>query len=144
MLRSPNKPEFAKAIAQACNLEERSTPLPKGIRYIIDGGALLHRIPWAKNERYSEILDHYATYVTQKYPSATIVFDGYDGGATIKDMAQSKRSRIIGREIFFTAGVQLKVKKGWVLVLQEKQGQVYLHVGWLSPINWLRRSPGTG
>ena len=49
--------------------------------------------------------------MTQKYASATIVFNGYDGEATIKDMAQSKRSRIIGREIFFTADMQLKVKK---------------------------------
>ena len=111
MLRSSNKPEFAKAIGQACNLEERSTPLSKGIQYIIDGGALLHRIPWAKNEQHSEILNHYATYVTQKYPSATNVFDGYDGGANIKDMAQSKRSRIIGCEIFFTVNMHLKIKR---------------------------------
>ena len=34
MLRSPNKPEFAEAIAQPCNLEECSTlPLHKSIRY---------------------------------------------------------------------------------------------------------------
>ena len=44
-LRSSDKPEFAKATAQACNLEERSTTLPKSIRYMIDGGALQHRIP---------------------------------------------------------------------------------------------------
>ena len=46
-----------------------------------------------------------------KHPSATIVFDGYDGEATIKDMAHSQRSRTVGREIFFTADMQLKVKK---------------------------------
>ena len=111
MLRTANKPELAKAIAQACNLEKHSFPLPEGTRYILNGGALLHRIPWTKNERYLEILDHYATYVTGKYPSATIVFDGYDGGASIKDMAHSLRSRTVGREIFFTADMQLKLKK---------------------------------
>ena len=93
MAWSLNQPELAKAIAQACNLEVRFTPLPKGIRHFVNGGTLLHRIPLAKNDRYSEILDHYSTYMTQKYPSATFVFDGYDGGATRKNMAQSKRIR---------------------------------------------------
>jgi len=94
MFRSLNKPKFAKAIAQACNLEERSTCLPNGILCFIDGGALLHRIPWAKNERYSKILDHYATYVIQQHPSANIGFNGYNGEATIKDMAQSNISHL--------------------------------------------------
>ena len=64
--------------------------------------------------------------MTKKYQSATIVFDGYDDRADIKDIAQSKRSRIIGREIFFTVDMQLKVKKDGVLVLQKKKNKARL------------------
>jgi hypothetical protein len=56
MLQSTNKLEFAKAVAKACNLEERSIPLLKGIRYLIDGVALPHRIPWTKNDESSKSL----------------------------------------------------------------------------------------
>ena len=107
---NPNKPEFAKTIAPAWNLEECSAPLSNGIPYIVNGGAFLYRIPWPKTKWSGKIPDHHATYVTQKYSSATNMIDGYDGESTIKDMAQSKRSSIMGRNIFFEEDMQLKVK----------------------------------
>ena len=54
-------------------------------KYVIDGGALLHKISWGKNEPYSTILLRYFTYVDTRYPKATIVFDGYESPLSTKD-----------------------------------------------------------
>jgi hypothetical protein len=43
--------------------------------YVIDGGGLLHRINWVKNETYEEIFQRYASYLENRYLLAKIVFD---------------------------------------------------------------------
>lgn len=111
MPRVPNKAEFAKAIALACKLEEIPCVLNDGTHYVLDGGSLLHRVPWIKNDTYAGIIQSYSLYISRKYPGATVVFDGYDSGPSIKDMAHSYRNRTIGREVFFTNDMRLKVKK---------------------------------
>ena len=57
---------------------------------MLDGGALLHRIVWKKNETFLDIYDRYYKYIVIKYGDAIIVFDGYTGPST-KDMAHLKR-----------------------------------------------------
>lgn len=81
-----------------------------GMEYVIDGGALLHKIPWAKKETYLTILERYFTYVETRYPKATIVFDGYDSQLSTKDTAHQRRSRMVGREVLFSEDIQRKKK----------------------------------
>ena len=54
--------------------------MPTGnVHYVLDGGALLHRIPWAWGLTYTEILLLYVQHVTQRYghvPLGTCTF-GY-------------------------------------------------------------------
>ena len=55
------------------------------VNFVLDGGALLQRIPWSRGSLYKDIFKSYSEYVTRKYGEAVIVFDGYEGPST-KDM----------------------------------------------------------
>ena len=50
--------------------------------FIVDGGALLHRVRWIKDATFDEISQVYVDYVRRHYKCCTIVFDGYDGPST--------------------------------------------------------------
>ena len=70
----------------------QQTDQPKYIQYVLDGGALLHKIPWLKGLTYSDILKSYRNYVLNKYGEAIIVFDGYEVSST-KDLTHTKRNK---------------------------------------------------
>ena len=76
LLREAQKPALADAIWSL--LQTPNTPAVSGqVQYVLDGGALLQRIPWKKGVTYSEILGTYTEYVTRKYGHAIVVFDDY-------------------------------------------------------------------
>ena len=43
----------------------------------MDGGALLHRLCWARDINYGELAQHYVNYTKKHYGFCYIVFDGY-------------------------------------------------------------------
>jgi len=45
--------------------------------FVLDGGALLHRVRWAKDTSFGDLASTYVSYVRRHYDSATIVFNGY-------------------------------------------------------------------
>ena len=47
------------------------------VQYVLDGGALLHRIPWTRGATYDQIFEQYSAYVIRRYCRAIVVFDGY-------------------------------------------------------------------
>ena len=60
--------------------------------YVVDGGALIHCIPWSKGEQYSQIFEKYYKYIFCHHPIQKIVFDGYDKGSSTKDITHIRRS----------------------------------------------------
>ena len=61
---------------------------------VIDGGALLHRIKWAKKVAYKDIVEQYVCYIRARYGgSSCIVFDGHGYGPSIKDHEQQRKIR---------------------------------------------------
>ena len=81
-------------------------------RFVLDGGALLHRIPWAKDNTYSIIAEKYLKYVIKHYGiNVTIVFDGYSESGSTKDMTHLRRARLVGQEVFFTSEMKFTTKK---------------------------------
>ena len=41
---------------------------PSGdVQYVLDGAALLHRVPWPRGSTYESVSHLYVRYVTQKY-----------------------------------------------------------------------------
>lgn len=111
-MRSPDKAKLGNAIAKSIELDFTSMQFPSNrITYILDGGALLHRIPWKRNEFFKNIPTSYLRYIKKHYEEPIVVFDRYERGASTKDMAHRKRYRVIGRKIHFTPEMKLTMKK---------------------------------
>ena len=71
---------------------------------VLDGGALLHRVPWAKNETLNNIMKGYRSHVFHLCGEGSqvhIVFDGYTLSST-KDHCHKKRSPIESLQLDFT------------------------------------------
>ena len=64
--------------------------------YVIDGGALLHRVHWVKDMKFCDIANQYVCYVRRNYGSVSIVFDGYDDEMLIKSSEHVRRSDLKG------------------------------------------------
>ncbi|CAG9833248.1 unnamed protein product [Diabrotica balteata] len=67
--------------------------------YIIDGGFLLHRVVWNKDDTFCNILHKYVRYLQTHYGSSiVVVFDGYsDYTKNIKAMEQLRRTAGISK-----------------------------------------------
>ncbi|KAJ8677393.1 hypothetical protein QAD02_013180 [Eretmocerus hayati] len=49
------------------------------LRYVIDGGWLLHQIVWPHGKTYCEVMQIYANYIRKRFGNnAIVVFDGYN------------------------------------------------------------------
>lgn len=65
---------------------------PSEFVYVVDGGALLHRVRWGASETFGEVASIYVDYVRKYYGKAHIVFDGYSLEST-KSVERTRRSR---------------------------------------------------
>ena len=97
MLLEAQKSTLADSIWSAVN--PKMTSVPENVRFVLDGGALLHRIPWACGSTFGCILKSYTDFVAKNYGAAVIVFDGYEKFST-KDMTHRRRSK--GVSVSFT------------------------------------------
>ena len=79
MMRKSDKASMKKVIMPEKNVIKKED-ITKCGAYVIDGGALLHRVIWSKDIKFSVITETYVKYVTRHYndSNVTIVFDGYD------------------------------------------------------------------
>ena len=67
-LNELQKATFAEAIWN--NVTKKDVTIPRQVQYVIDGGALLHRIPWSRGATFAHILDSYGDYVVTSHPRA--------------------------------------------------------------------------
>ncbi len=90
--------------------EEQRNP-SEDVQYVLDGGALLHRVPMTMMT-YESVSHLYVMYVTQKYGAAAIVFDGYSDDPTTKDATHLRRTGYcVGVTVHFASGMMIKSKK---------------------------------
>ena len=122
VLRKPVKLQLANATTDYATKASREThettgdAQPKTQHYVLDGGSLLQRLSWRKGETYGSTAQSYAEFTIRRYPSATVVFDGYLGGPTIKDRgvgrmciqssALLKRQCLLERRMSFSQGTE--------------------------------------
>lgn len=92
-MREPQKSVLAGALWAKVSALSSATEPSGDVQYVLDGGALLHRIPWPHGSpTYRELALLYCNYVTRNYGQACIVFDGYQEVNT-KYMTQLRRSK---------------------------------------------------
>ena len=56
--------------------------IDKNSLYVVDGGALLHRVRWLKDSTFNALAQLYVSYVRRHYGSAHVIFDGYKYAST--------------------------------------------------------------
>ena len=115
IFRKANKPALADAILKSITMSD-TLPTENFVQYVINGGSLLHQIPWKRGMKYSEIFKLYTEYIRKKYNSAIVVFDGYKSGPSTKDMAHLRRTGgCSGTEIKFNENMILTEKQLFLL-----------------------------
>ena len=94
------------------------------IQYILDGGALLQRIPWSRSSIYGDICHQYTEDVARKYKNAIVVFDGYESTNT-KDMTHQRRSKgNAGATVTVASNMTTTMKKEQFLANRKNKQQL--------------------
>jgi len=88
-LRKTDKAQLAKSLKNSVE----PSALNLHATYILDGGALIHKVKWAKKGTYQDIVKQYVSYVRVKYGNCCIVFDGYKQGPSTKDHEHERRAK---------------------------------------------------
>ena len=102
-----NKSDLSRALTKnSTKLSEASTQTS----YVVDGGALLHRVYWNVPATYAEILMQYTSYLDNKYgKGCLIVFDGYK--SVTKDEERQRRSVQGSLEVAFQLQNEVQCKQ---------------------------------
>ena len=92
-LRQGNKAALAEELW--IKTSKNTTPVvpDEGVRFILDGGALLQKLPWQRGSTYASIVNSYVRHVMQKFDRPVIVFDGYISGPSTKDITHLRRCK---------------------------------------------------
>jgi len=89
-------------------------PFPKldeNTLFVLDGGSLLHRLPWPRGATFGGLCTSYVNFVQRHYMRSITVFDGYGSDPSTKDMAHLRRSGGVGTTVNFNADMVLSSKK---------------------------------
>lgn len=89
--REARKGELAKFLFKATKQESAHVLPEKGLQHVLDGGALLHRLPWTRSSTYAQVIGSYVDFVQRHYGHAVVVFDGYGQGHSTKDVTHLRR-----------------------------------------------------
>ena len=94
ILRQADKPKLAEALRNHVKtISDSVVTVPVTEHIVLDGGSLLHRLKWKEGSTYSSSADEPASFTVKNYGRATVEFDGYDIGPSIKDYTHHRRSR---------------------------------------------------
>ena len=80
-----NKPGLADAIwSVGKGVDIPAAPPPtQEMKYVLDGGSLLYRLPWPRDKTFDSICTMYVDYV-KRFSQRTIVIDGYEACPSTK------------------------------------------------------------
>ena len=82
------------------------------MQYLLECGALLHRIPRPRGSTTdSEICNLYCSYVHRKYGNAIVVFDGHDEMATKNVTQQRRTGEKAGATVTFSESIKVTLQK---------------------------------
>ena len=125
LMRISNKSLLADSIWNICPSIE--SHISDNRQYVLDGGSLLHRLPWIQGLTFGQICDMYVQFVLNKYGKA-IVFDGYENGPSTKDSAHQRRTKgKPGVLVNFTSGMKNNINK-YVFLSNKKNKHRFIHM----------------
>ena len=110
MLLQPHQPVLADAI-WAPSMESSDVTVPQGqLQFVLDGGGLIHRIPWPQGSTYRNICVLYCNYMYLQYGKVIIVFDGYTSTSTKRTSLQRRTGGKVGGTVTLTNDMKLTMK----------------------------------
>ena len=115
-----NKPVLAHAIWSMTKDSQTEVNISERAHYVLDGGALLHRVIWSCGVSFDTICSPYAQYIGRRYPRATIIFDGYKDGPSTNDCTHMRRHEC-GPVVLFEPSMILSLKKKLFLSNKENK-----------------------
>lgn len=127
LMRMPDKASLQTGLVKkvpSCVVSQ----CPDDVMYVLDGGALLQRLPWPNQTTYANLSSLYVQYVHRHYRHAVVIFDGYGSGPSTKDEAHQRRSssKNVGAEVDFKPEMQLTMnKKAFLANPRNKQKFLY-------------------
>ena len=87
---------------------------------VLDGGLLLHKIPWQADCTFESILDPYVSCANYMIDNIDVIFDGYlDSNA--KGHCHIKRNSIQSNEIRFSSNILLDCLKELFLSISSNE-----------------------
>ena len=114
MFRKADKPQLALAVAEySCKTSKEAVldSIPVTEQYVLDGGSLIHRLPCKKGDSYSVIAQNHAEFTIRHYGKATVAFDGYSAGPSVKDNTHQRRGHNTHPIISFSVNTEFVGKK---------------------------------
>ncbi|GBN26700.1 hypothetical protein AVEN_259924-1 [Araneus ventricosus] len=78
--------------------------------FVLDGGSVIHRVLWPKQETFGDVYTTYRSYIKRHYgDEVTVVFDGYTESSVNTKVIerQSRRMKHTSREIIFNESTVL-------------------------------------
>ena len=114
IFRKANKPQLAQAVSEFSSKKSNKTVLdsiPPTEHYVLDGGSLVHRLAWKTGDSYGAIAQSYADFTIRLYGKATVVFDGYREGPSIKDNTHQRRGENTHPIVNFNAETEFVGRK---------------------------------
>ena len=127
LMRKPQKQELRNSIIE----QDQRVQKPEASFCVLDGGAALHRSPWALQMSYSELADQFVYEIASKYScfkEIHIVFDGYnDQSSTKTDEHEGRRrtGKVASNVIISEAGDTIVTsKKDEFLQNKHNKGQL--------------------
>ena len=132
IMRDPKKSELGKHLTDTYTFDDVVPNINNGKwRKVVDGGMLLHKIPWEIGSTFSCILDSYVKYVNGYGDNVDIIFDGYSNSNT-RGHCHRRRNPIQSTNIEFTANMKLDCRKDLFLSnTSNKEHFVNLLTVWL-------------
>jgi hypothetical protein len=125
-MRSAHKSTLADDIWNLgdCSAEYKES----SYNYLVDGGSLMHTIPWKYGSTFGEICQKYVHYVKlHGSESVILVFDEYASGPDTKDATHLRRTKgIFGTKVSFTETTPFRSKKEAFLANSENKQNVIL------------------
>ena len=88
------------------------TDQPLYVLYVINGGAMLHCLPWPKSALYTNICRLYINFIHNHYQHVLVAFDGSGIDPSTKDETHQRRTVTdMGVDVDFPGDMILKMKK---------------------------------
>ncbi|GBN41208.1 hypothetical protein AVEN_165039-1 [Araneus ventricosus] len=89
---------------------ERPVGNTDNLYFVLDGGSLIHRVVWPKQETFGDVNSTYISYIKRHYGNeVTVVFDGYTESSVNPKVTERQRRRMkrTSREIIFNESTVL-------------------------------------